>query len=122
MAAVPPPPRQTGDFQADYKAYIEWFIEVYEIGFVGNQFWKEDGTFTINEANTTAEVVFDNAQTDTDYIVFTISQAVSGAVADGSSTVKSITKTTTGFTVAVETAPGAGTAVLFDWALMRRIV
>jgi hypothetical protein len=66
-----------------------------------------------------ASVTFATAETDTNYrIVMTVND-VTGAAAAGSNRVKYITKTTSGFTVTLEAAPGAGCDTTFSWMIFR---
>jgi hypothetical protein len=118
---VLPPPRITGNLKADLDAMNEWFTDVYQIAIVGNQFWQESGSFTISESDTTATVSFAATQDDTEYQIHEDATNVTGTPAAGSSTRASLAKTTTGFVIAMEAAPGAGNSVTFDWSLMRSI-
>lgn len=70
-------------------------------------------------AASTATVTFATAEADANYRVQTTVNDVTGAVAAGSNRVKSIAKTTTGFTVTLEAAPGAGCDTTFSWMIFR---
>jgi len=77
------------------------------------------GTATVSEANTSIAVTFAAAEPDTSYFLAVTPISKSGAPAAGSNRVDHIDKTTGGFTLHVETAPGVGTSVTFDWTLTR---
>lgn len=64
-------------------------------------------------------VAFDTMQPDTDYSLAVTPVSGTGRPLRGSNRVLSIHKTTTDFTVILETAPGTGNSVTFDWQLIR---
>lgn len=76
------------------------------------------GAATIADVATTVVVTIPT-QDDTSYFVVAAAEAFTGAPATNSLIVKSITKTTSSFTITVVTAPGAGTSVSFAWILFR---
>lgn len=77
----------------------------------------EQGTLTVSAGATTAAVAFDVPTHDTRYRILPTPVTVSGGATAGSSRVRSIAKTTTGFTITVEAAPGGAESVVFDWSL-----
>lgn len=77
------------------------------------------GTMSISDANTSNAYTFPTAEPDTSYYLTVTPSSQVGAPATGSSRIVKIVKTTTTFTVTVETAPGAGTTQNFDWHLFR---
>ena len=77
------------------------------------------GTFTVDNTATTGVVTFGTAETNASYYLSVVPTDNTGAVAAGSNRVSNIAKTANGFTITVETAPGAGTTQRFDWFLIR---
>lgn len=78
------------------------------------------GTVTISEAATSAAVSLTTTQSDTSYRVLVVPQSTTGTPAVGSNRVLSISsKTTTGFTLNIEAAPGGGNGVTFVWEVVR---
>lgn len=77
------------------------------------------GTFTVADAATTGSATFNIPEHDTAYRLSIEPVTLSGSPSAGASRVRSIAKTTSGFTATVEAAPGAGTSVTFDWVLVR---
>lgn len=77
------------------------------------------GTVTVTGAATTGTATLGLAQPDASYSVFLTASTVSGAPAASSTVVRSISKTTTGFTVTVQAAPGGATSVTLNYAIMR---
>lgn len=77
------------------------------------------GNVGLADAATKAVLAFGTAEPNANYyVVLTPVFSTSGAAA-GSNRILSVAKTTAGFTVTVEAAPGAGKAVNFDWVLVR---
>lgn len=70
-------------------------------------------------ATSVASVTFATAEVDANYRVQMTVNDVTGAAAAGSNRVKSISKTTAGFTVTLEAAPGAGCDTTFSWMIFR---
>ena len=66
-----------------------------------------------------ASVTFSTPEPDANYRVQMTVNEVTGAAAAGSNRVKSIAKTTAGFTVTLEAAPGAGCDTVFSWMIFR---
>lgn len=85
---------------------------------------KHSGQVTVSGAATTGSVTFAIPE----FLVGGVATynlrltpvTVSAAASAGSSRVRSIAKTATGFTVTVEAAPGVGESVTFDWDLTRK--
>jgi hypothetical protein len=77
------------------------------------------GSFTIAEGATTETVRFKAAEQDANYFVTITPGLTTGRPATGSNRLRSVTKSTMGFTAAVEAAPGPGSNVTFDWHLIR---
>ncbi|HEX9822733.1 MAG TPA: glycosyl hydrolase family 28-related protein [Methylomirabilota bacterium] len=77
------------------------------------------GSFTISGDAASAAVVFDVPEKDDQYFLSVTPTARRGAAAPGANRVQGIRKAPGGFTVTVETAPGAGHAMTFDWHLVR---
>jgi hypothetical protein len=76
------------------------------------------GRVTVYGAATTAVVALPFTEPNTNYHVELVSDSVSGSVAAGSSRVRVSAKTTTSFTITVETAPGAGTSVTYAYRIL----
>jgi len=78
------------------------------------------GTVVISGAATSQAVTFTNAEPDASYNVMLSVRASSGTPASGAFiTVAPSSLTTSGFTVNVQTAPGVGNAVSYNWFLFR---
>lgn len=77
------------------------------------------GTAMVSEGNTSIVVTFAEEEPDAEYYLDATPITKSAAPAAGSNRVDHIDKTTAGFTLHVEAAPGAGESVTFDWILMR---
>jgi len=79
------------------------------------------GTITISDAAATgAGTAFSAAQPDTNYVVLMQPvEAATGSPAAGAYRVQSIAKTTAGFTITLEAAPGAGTSVTYRYLVHR---
>lgn len=77
------------------------------------------GTLTVDNAATTGSVTFTTAEPDATYYLNITPTDNTGAVAAGSNRVSKIAKTSAGFTITVEVAPGAATTQRFDWILVR---
>jgi len=76
------------------------------------------GFVDISEGTSTAAVTFGTAEPDTSYFVYLSVRTLSGAPAAGSKTPSWNTPATTGFTVALDAAPGAGASVRVSWFLV----
>ncbi len=78
------------------------------------------GTVSVVTTSFTGAVTFATAELDANYKLSVVASDSSGGTPAASSTViRSIAKTTTGFTITVEAQPGAGVTVVFDWLLLR---
>lgn len=77
------------------------------------------GALTISDSGTTGAVTFDVEEPDDSYHVAVTPVSSTGTPDTGSNRVLSVTKTSAGFTVEVEAAPGSGNSVTFDWILVR---
>ena len=77
------------------------------------------GSVTVSGAATTGSATFSSALDDALYSVALTRTGVTGSPAANSDAVASIAKTASGFTVTVKAAPGAGTAVTFDYVAIR---
>lgn len=78
------------------------------------------GTVTISDAATTGAVTFTTEQADASYIVTASVSSVTGTPAANAYTLAGISgKATTGFTVSLRAAPGAGTSITYAWQLQR---
>jgi hypothetical protein len=77
------------------------------------------GQWSISNLATTNAITFADAMPDTQYRVYAVPSVLTGTPDAGSWRVKSITKTTTGFTIAVEAAPGSGNNVTGDYVVYR---
>jgi hypothetical protein len=78
------------------------------------------GQVTVSGATTAGTVNFaTGSEVDTTYYVTVTPIGTTGTPAAGSNRVSTVTKNTSGFTVNVEVAPGAGNSVVFDWHLIR---
>lgn len=77
------------------------------------------GTVTFGAADTTKTITFATAETDAAFQI-TLSVGVgSGAPTAGSKRVSWATKSTGGFVLNVEAAPGVGASVVVDWSISR---
>ncbi|RCW44219.1 glycosyl hydrolase family 28-related protein [Paenibacillus prosopidis] len=78
------------------------------------------GSVTVSDANTSQAVTFTNAEPDTSFRIMLTVRSVSGAPASGAYVpVAPSGKATTGFTVNLQSAPGAGTSITYEWFLFR---
>lgn len=122
-AAIPGPPRLSGNPQEDFVVYIQWLQEFYRatvierIAAVAGQFTIEDDN---NAATITLPVVSGQPQPDTDYFPIVSPAGFSGAPGADAFIVASIeNKTTSGFDVVLRDAPGAGNSVTFNYTVAR---
>ncbi len=76
------------------------------------------GTVSVSGSATTAAVAFGAAEPDSSYMVV-LGATLGAGAAPGSNRTYCTSKATTGFTVNVEVAPGAGSSVEVDWHLLR---
>jgi hypothetical protein len=83
---------------------------------------NQRGQLTIADNNASGLATFVDEEIDTNYSVFTTVAGFNGAPAAGSFEVKSVTNATTGFTLGLTAAPGAGTNVVLDYIVVREIV
>ncbi|MFQ5872900.1 MAG: glycosyl hydrolase family 28-related protein [Dehalococcoidia bacterium] len=77
------------------------------------------GSFTIAGEETAGTVRFKAEETDKNYFLTVTPVSSTRTSPRGSNRVLSVSKSTTGFTVIVEAAPGTGNSVSFDWHLIR---
>lgn len=77
------------------------------------------GTVTVSNADTTGSATFSEAQEDATYSLVLTAVSETGTPAAGSATITKQEKTTGGFTITVEVAPGASNSVTFAWHLRR---
>ncbi|MDD3927245.1 MAG: hypothetical protein PHT33_11375, partial [bacterium] len=77
------------------------------------------GSVTVSGTSTSATVTFGTAEADASYFLTLTPVAESGTPVADSRRIRSITKNTTGFTVNLVAAPGAGNSVTYDWHLIR---
>ena len=77
------------------------------------------GVLSISGTNTSATFTFAVAEDNTSYFIALGPGVKSGTPTDASAQVQNLTKATTGFTITLEAAPGAGNAREFDWVLIR---
>ena len=77
------------------------------------------GAVTVSDMNTSALASFGTSEPDGNYYLTLTPTSVSGTPAAGANRIASIDKVTTGFTVHIEAAPGAGNSITFDWHLIR---
>lgn len=77
----------------------------------------ERGTLTLTGVATTVAQVFEIPVHDASYRLAITPITVTGSAAAGSSRVRSIAKSTTGFTVTFEAAPSGTEVVTFDWSM-----
>lgn len=80
---------------------------------------NQSGTVSVVDAASTGTVTFNVPEFDTNYKLTVVPVTITGGATAGASRIRSISKATGGFTVTVETAPGAGTSVDFDWTISR---
>lgn len=128
-AALPPPPRLTGNQQADLKSLLDWTWATYnalaESGIFllssaqPARFPVAPGNLTFSESESTKTATFAAEQPDTDYFPQLSVAGSSGTVAADAYRITSITKTTEGFTVAIAAPPGAGASVTFSYLITR---
>ena len=78
------------------------------------------GTVTISDANTSAAVTFTNVEPNSTYrLLFTPSGAHNNPDPNSFIATSPTSKTTSGFTMNIHTAPGVGKSVSFNWFLFR---
>lgn len=77
------------------------------------------GSVTISNTATSAVVTFPTAEVNASYYIQATVASVSGSPATGSWRLRTGGKSTTGFTVLLEVAPGSGNSVTIDWLLVR---
>ncbi|MDD3925805.1 MAG: glycosyl hydrolase family 28-related protein [bacterium] len=77
------------------------------------------GSVTITSTNASGAVAFPLAEADTNYYVTASVAGVTGTPATGATRAYVTGKSTTGFTVNLETAPGAGNSVRVEWHVIR---
>jgi hypothetical protein len=81
---------------------------------------RDGGSVTLSGTSDSAGVTFAAPEVDTSYGLVVTPGALGGTPATGSSRIASITKTTTGFALRTEMAPGSGSSVTFDWNIVRK--
>jgi hypothetical protein len=86
-----------------------------------HEHYIESGTLTIADPATTAVFTFAEEQPDTNYFVQVTGSAFSGTPLADAFIPVSIAKTTTGFTLTIAVAPGAGDSVTFDVTAFRNV-
>jgi len=128
-AALPPPPRLTGNQQADLKSLLDWTWATYNALAESGIFLLSSaqparfpivpGSFTISESETGQNVTFTTKQPDTNYFPQLSVSGSSGTVAADAYRITGITKTTEGFTVAIAAPPGAGASITFSYLITR---
>lgn len=77
------------------------------------------GFVIIADAATTSAVTFTDNEVDNAYFIVCSIAGVTGAVAAGSLNSYITAKATSGFTINLEAAPGAGTSVQVNWIMIR---
>ena len=77
------------------------------------------GLVQITDTNTSATVTFSSAEPNATYYIVATPVSVTGTPATGSNRVTTISKSTTGFTINVEVAPGSTNSVTFNWIMVR---
>ena len=77
------------------------------------------GQCEISGASTSITVTFSNSEPDANYYVTATPATYTGTPATGSNRITQISKSTTGFTLFIETAPAGGATVRFDWIMVR---
>lgn len=78
------------------------------------------GTVTISDAATSGAVTFTIDQADASYIVVASVSTVSGTPAAGAYTLAGVSgKATTGFSIELTAAPGAGKSITYAWQVQR---
>jgi hypothetical protein len=77
------------------------------------------GFVTISDTATSGTAIFLTPEPDANYFLTLTPTTVIGTPAYGSNRIRSINKTKEGFTVMLESAPGKGNKVTFDWHLIR---
>jgi len=77
------------------------------------------GSITISGTATSATVTFPTAEPDTAYGVVASASGLTGTPAAAAFTVVGVARLTTGFTVRVAAAPGAGASVTLTFFVMR---
>jgi hypothetical protein len=77
------------------------------------------GQVTVSGVTPTASHTFAEEQEDTSYFVLATAVASTGTPASGSAVITEVSKTTTAFTITVETAPGSANTVTFDFKAER---
>lgn len=127
-----------GSNQVVYRTFINTFTSsniiklgptapyrVLEIGRSEESFLEVDGgknirgTVVVSGEEITGTAMFPLEEPDVNYYVTLTPISTTGTPADGSNRIKSVSKLQTGLTVTVETAPGQGNSITFDWILIR---
>lgn len=80
---------------------------------------KTRGSLTISGSNNSATYNLGTTLPDSNYYVVATPVSNSGSPATGSNRVTGINKTTSGFAINIETAPGVNNSVTFNWILIR---
>jgi hypothetical protein len=86
-----------------------------------HEHYIESGTLTIADPATTAVFTFAEEQPDTNYFVQATGSAFGGTPLADAFIPVGIAKTTTGFTLTIAVAPGAGDSVTFDVTAFRNV-
>jgi hypothetical protein len=82
--------------------------------------WKT-GTLTISDAATSGTFAFDTVADDVNYSLIVAPSDFTGTPAAGSGLVTRHTMQIDGFTIDIDTAPGVGNSVTFNWLMTRGI-
>ena len=146
------PPRTTGNAQQDIPLLVDWFWKAYQIivqavNYVTglNDDITENasdivqlqadvsnlqtimsrmihGEATVSDTNTGFSVTFTSELPDDDYFVVVQAKSSTGTPTAESLIIAAKTYSTTGFSVTLQLAPGAGDSVTYDWQLIKNEV
>lgn len=114
-----PPPRLTGNAQNDLAALSNWLQQFYND--VGLTNYEVSGLFEIDATDVNVFIPFasNRRQPDNNYYVTFGVQSFAGAPPLSALQVTNVTKGTDGFTVTINTAPGAGNSVTMAYSVRR---
>lgn len=114
-----PPPRVTGNAQQDIVGLSQWLQQFYND--VGLTNYEVSGLFEIDDADFNVFIPFasNRRQPDTNYYVTFGVESFSGTPPLSALQVTNVTKGTDGFTVTINTPPGAGNSVTMAYSVRR---
>ncbi|WOF74134.1 hypothetical protein QMT40_001781 [Parvibaculaceae bacterium PLY_AMNH_Bact1] len=88
---------------------------------VRGRFPEDAGQFTVSGTNDFAQLQFSEERASSTYFVLCQIVDQTGSPASGARQIKTIEKSTTGFTVTLVAAPGASAAVTYDFLIIQNL-